>query len=45
MDKCINFREFVEYLFDDERLIRKALKLSMPYWLHNPLALRISPVR
>jgi hypothetical protein len=23
MDKCINFREFMEYLFDDEKLVQK----------------------
>ena len=27
MDKCINFREFVGYLFDDEKLIQKGTEI------------------
>jgi hypothetical protein len=27
MDKCINFREFVGYLFDDERLVNKGTEI------------------
>jgi hypothetical protein len=39
MDKCINYREFEGYLFDDERLIQKGTEI-----MHALLA-RLTTIR